>query len=88
MWNPFKKRYKISESNANGEIYYWVKYGWLWGHIYLDRDGDECSFWSTAEQWGGKFSSIDLAKKAIKNHTLAKINKRLSQPITKTIQYV
>lgn len=88
MWNPFKKRYKISETKESAETYYWVKYGTIFSYEYLLNSGSTCGFWSTAELYGGKFQSLSIAKEAIFRHATSLIDERLNKPTTKTIQYV
>jgi len=85
MINLFKKTYKILETNTNGEIYYWVKYGSFFNYQYLDIHG---AFWENAENWGGKFTPLEIAKEAIKKHAYNLFDKRLNKTTTKTIQYI
>lgn len=84
--NPFKNTYKIVEcSSLQGEKYYMIKYGNIFDRVFILNGGSTSSFQSSANEYGGKFSTLESVKKVISLHIEKLTEKRLSKITSKTI---
>jgi len=83
MWNPFKKRYKISEVISGNEKHYIVSHGDCFDREFISEYGTV-----PLESYAMKFNSLEGVKQKIKMCLEKELEDRLNKPITKTIQYV
>lgn len=86
--NPFAKTYKIIENtNLDGQKYYHVRYGNIFGNKYLCTR-EHCPLWTTvdyAEERGGKYSNLEEVKLSISKHQESLLKTRLAKITQKTI---
>lgn len=89
--NPFKNTYKIIEKTTlGGEKYYLIKYGNIFGRVFLGADIKTKLTWDT-EEYGkiyGKFDSLQKVRDKINCHLEQLAKERLDKTFSRTINYV